>query len=292
MVGVGYDSAGRPLAVSVAKDSVRIWRTDVGTARPLGPAASPPDPSLQLSGSASVSGDGHTLFAATQQGPVLVWRLSDGAAPRQVSTVGGPAAAGGVVATDGDGRLLAVTGGDSSIRLWDLHNTLRPALRSTITGLPGPVSALALAYDGSLLAVGTAAGTVSVYGLHDLQLPRLLAATSTGSGEGVLGVALSTDAHALAAGGDGGNIWLWNITDRAALTRFAEVDAGDAPVASVAFAPGGRTLAARSTDGSEHRWDTDLGALARRICADTGSAMTGAEWSKHVPGTPFDPPCT
>ena len=63
------------------------------------------------------------------------------------------------------------------------------------------------------------------------------------------------------------------------------------PVYSVAFAPGGRTLAAADSAGRVWLWDTGASVAARAVCAMAGQPLTHAEWHAYVPGLPYAPPC-
>ena len=62
-------------------------------------------------------------------------------------------------------------------------------------------------------------------------------------------------------------------------------------VFSVAFSPGGRTLAAADSAGQVWLWDTDPRAAAAAICAMAGQPLTPAEWHTYLPGRPYAPPC-
>jgi WD40 repeat protein len=62
-------------------------------------------------------------------------------------------------------------------------------------------------------------------------------------------------------------------------------------VYSVAFGPGGQTLAAADSAGLVWLWDTRAATSARAVCAMAGQPLTRAEWDAYVPGQRYAPPC-
>jgi hypothetical protein len=60
--------------------------------------------------------------------------------------------------------------------------------------------------------------------------------------------------------------------------------------AAAGLAPG-RTLAAASSDGTVHLWDTSPAAAKADVCAGAGQVLTRAEWATYIPGVPYRAPC-
>ncbi len=60
---------------------------------------------------------------------------------------------------------------------------------------------------------------------------------------------------------------------------------------SVAFAPGGASLAAGSADGTVRLWDTRARAASAEVCANAGQQLTRTEWRIFLPGRRYAPPC-
>ena len=60
---------------------------------------------------------------------------------------------------------------------------------------------------------------------------------------------------------------------------------------SVAFSPGGGTLAAGSADGTVRLWDTTARAAASAVCGTAGQPLTRTEWAAYLPaGSGYRPP--
>jgi WD40 repeat protein len=73
---------------------------------------------------------------------------------------------------------------------------------------------------------------------------------------GVYALAFSPDGKALASGGGGGEIALWDVATRVRQSRFADQASR---ITALAFAPDGRFLAAGTEEGSVHVWDLAQG---------------------------------
>lgn len=94
----------------------------------------------------------------------------------------------------------------------------------------------------------------------------------------------------LAAAAGDGTVWLW--TSRA----VPAVGAGDAHRLGRALyfdvADSRRPLLVTTGVGREVRlWDMDPERVAAQICAVAGTPVTEAEWRRHLPSKPYDPPC-
>jgi WD40 repeat protein len=94
----------------------------------------------------------------------------------------------------------------------------------------------------------------------------------------------------LAAGVTDGTVWLRQVTDPARLSLVASLTGPAHAVYSVAFGPGGATLAGGSADGTVRLWDTMTRAAAG-VCATAGQPLTRSEWSIFLPGRRYAPPC-
>jgi WD40 repeat protein len=155
------------------------------------------------------SEDGRMLTTAAQ-GTVILWDLSDRAAPRRL---GEPLTNfGGVdeAALSADGRTLAIGGSDYKVILWDLSDPAAPRRLGEPLTIPGLV-ALTFSSDGHALATGSDDGTVILWDLFDRAAPRPLGEPLTHT-SWVNAVAFSPDARTLAASADDGTV-LWDLTN-------------------------------------------------------------------------------
>ncbi|MCX5379926.1 WD40 repeat domain-containing serine/threonine protein kinase [Streptomyces sp. NBC_00091] len=73
-----------------------------------------------------------------------------------------------------------------------------------------------------------------------------------GHPQSLVALAFSPDGRTLAAGGSGGELWLWDTVTRRTITKFG----GEPPrVFGLAFSPDGWTLVGSCQDGTLRRWD-------------------------------------
>jgi WD40 repeat protein/Flp pilus assembly protein TadD len=166
------------------------------------------------------SPDGARVAAAGNDRVIHVWD----AAGKEVLTLPGHDDWVTALAFSPDGRLLATAGADRAVKLWDARSgTLRQVLR----GHAVPVAALAFAPDGKTLASG-----------------------------GAQVVPSSFDPASRFGGTGSGEVKLWDV----ATGREARpLEGGTAGVFSLAFAPGGDSLAAACQDRAVRLWDVRTG---------------------------------
>jgi WD40 repeat protein len=252
---------GRLLAVGTERRSVVLFDLARRT-RPRTVAV----PSTGFGGLA-FSLDGRLLAAAMLDGSVV---LIDPARGRSLRTV--PASSEGLygVAFSPDGRLLAAGAADGSVVLVD------PARGSRLPPLDveDAVTGVAFSPDGRLLAAGTDQGSVVLF---DASRRTPLGELTSGPDREVRGVAFSRSgllavADSNVVRGEDSAVVVWDPVRQARL----QVLAHGAPVASVAFSPDGRTLAAG--DGSAVvLWDVAsgrrAGAFPARVLATTSVAF-------------------
>jgi WD40 repeat protein len=93
----------------------------------------------------------------------------------------------------------------------------------------------------------------------------------------------------LAAGTGAGQLWLWDIADRAHPRGHIALDSPEERYTELVFSADGSMLA--SAGGDVRLWEVDPARIAARICQESGDAMTEAEWRKHVADVPYQPPC-
>ncbi len=168
-----------------------------------------------------------------------------------------------------DGRTLATAGRDHTIRLWDVRTHRQLGTPLTVVGT---VNSVAFSPSGTTLAAGGADGA-RVYSLVGPYERRVL---PTIAGSPVYNVAFSPDGRLLAwtdlyahkskrRAAVVGTIYIWDVRAERMLDVIA---APTDNINSLAFGPGGRTLAwAAAADRSVWLWNVWKHALITRIAA-------------------------
>jgi WD40 repeat protein len=253
---VAFSPDGRTLVSTSDDRSVRLW--DVATGKPQ-----------KLLGRQDIhtydalfTTDGQTVVSADVEGDVRLWDVASG---RLVGHLDGHTAVVRLALT-ADGKTLATASHDLTVKLWDIAT--RQLLR-TLRGHTLPIERVAFSPDGKLLA--TVSGdfqkqkTPGEVKLWDVASGTELGSL-TGHGGPVHGVAFTPDGQTLASASADGTVLLWDISRLAAPPRTQVAAPPAAPhvratleghtswVWSVAFAPGGRTLASASRDGTVKLW--------------------------------------
>ncbi|MFD4604974.1 hypothetical protein ACFWPQ_44040 [Streptomyces sp. NPDC058464] len=129
---------------------------------------------------------GRTVAAASGDGNVLLWNLSDPRRPQRIATVQAHHGIATAVALSPDGHLL-YSGGyeDASVKVWNLMTAVSPR---PLTTLPahGNVTGMAMSADGLSIATGTESGQADWWKTGDfadyLRQPALLACGFAGRG--------------------------------------------------------------------------------------------------------------
>ena len=183
--------------------------------------------------------------------PVLT-RVLGVAGPTPLTlSAGGTAAVGH--ADDGSVHLMTVSGG-------------RPVQLGVVPGEKQQLFALAFSPNGRVLATGGAARDVALWDVHDPRRVHLLSRLTTGFTAATQSLAFSPDGTRLLAGGDGTRPLVeWRVGDPAHVTAAAP-PRGLPPkstVQSVAFDPGGGSVAAATAAGEVWDWAVTRTTTAR-----------------------------
>jgi WD40 repeat protein/transcriptional regulator with XRE-family HTH domain len=285
---LAFSPGGRVLAAGSADDTVRLWTVAARDTRPLATR-----PLATLTGAAgyvesvAFSPDGRTLAAGSADKTVRLWDVAGPARPRELGKpLAGPAATVTSVAFSPDGRMLAAGSQDDKVWLWNVARRGRAARAGPpLAGATDWVNTVAFSPDGTSLAAGSSDASAAVWNLATrsltatLPLPQPVTSLAwDGTGHLITGEADGTarlwtlPSPVLAAGGPvnsvafsragllavgAADLQLWNPVARG---RLAAVPVpGPAPLTSrfvnaVAFAPGGKVLAAGYGDGMIQLW--------------------------------------
>ncbi|MFG3347895.1 hypothetical protein ACGF1Z_22855 [Streptomyces sp. NPDC048018] len=234
----------------------------------------------------ALGADGRTAAVVGEDG-VHVWDLAGTAGPERADVLLKTGADGvGSLAVSSDGRVIAAGHDSGDFTLWDPAGS-GPLVRATGV-YPGGLAPQVVTFssDGRALAKADRA-TLTAWDLSDRAEPAARGAV-TGSSV-VESLAFAPGADVLAEGNEDGTVRLADPADASALSRPLADGADE--VTDLAFSPDGRLLAAAGVDQPVRLWSTDPDAAARWICRATGNALTPAQWARHVPGLPYDPPC-
>lgn len=201
--------------------------------------------------SVAISGDNHTLAAATGEGhDVFLWDIADPAHPRpRGAPLTGPTTWVNTVAFSPGGRTLAAGSSDGQLWIFDL------ATHKPIKQLPhpDPVTSVAFLSDGTPLTATVDDGVI-----HWWQLPG---PSITGFDDSVFAAVFTADGKRLAVspGANDNTLSLWNVADIHDPTAAAvAVHGGDGAArfsGAGVLTPDGHVLYSGSTGGAVQVWN-------------------------------------
>jgi hypothetical protein len=179
----------------------------------------------------AVAPDGHSVFAAGDDGHILRFDLAHAGNPTVVGITAGPVR---TIALGG-GHLVAAGSDAGLIEIWDLRSP-NAAPRSLTAGTAA-VSSLAFAPAGGTLASAGLDGTVRLWNLAGAGTPTTLPGSND---KRVTSVAFSADGTMIAAGRVQGGALLWHVAQPAGAPQTV---CGGTDVRSIAFQPDDKVLA-------------------------------------------------
>ncbi|MCK0112195.1 helix-turn-helix domain-containing protein [Ornithinimicrobium sp. F0845] len=232
--------------------------------------------------SAFFAGDSHVV-AATNDGLLSVVDLN---APGQVAAQIVPEDP--VVTVAGSRRAVIATGGVlGGVHLWD-GTDLEAGPVGTID-VELSVFALDFTSDGNLLAVGGANSQLELYDVSDPSAPVPVGPTLTGPAATVYSVAFSPDGNRVAAAVLDETVWVWHKQGDAYVSELV-LRSALAPLTAVGWVDDDHLLAG-GQQGRAYTWLVDAPAAEAFVCETTGTPATEREWSTHLPGIDYAPPC-
>jgi WD40 repeat protein len=179
------------------------------------------------------SPSGTEIMAASWDGTVRVWDMSDGS--EMAPLVGGSNVTNWETlhccAVSPDGRWVAAGGyqepegadagpgaGDGLLRLWDFRSKVEVGV---LAGVENPIDCCAFSPDGQLLLAGAVDGTLTIYDAATLAVVSVL----SGHSHNVRSCAFSADGTWVVSGGDDGTARVWDPATGRQLATFPVVGA-------------------------------------------------------------------
>ena len=311
-----------------ADGHVYLWDTAAPRTPSLLASLLAPESAGVMDGAAAISTSGTVVASGTSTGHVVAWEVSDPQDPQLllevqvgdkyvehaaffdrdqrivaasndgalsvVSLESPDQVAARVVPEDpvltvagSEGGIIATGGTLGGVELWD-GSDLEAGPVSTID-VELSVFALDFVAGGDLLAVGGANSQLQLYDVSDPSAPVKVGPTLTGPAATVYSVAFSPDGSRLAAAVLDGTVWVWRQDGEDYVSELV-LRSSQSSLTAVGWVDGHHLLAG-GQEGRAYMWLIDAPAAEDVVCATTGTAATELEWSTHLPGIDYAPPC-
>ncbi|MGV9839119.1 NACHT and WD repeat domain-containing protein [Nocardia niigatensis] len=272
---VTSDPQGSVLATGASDGTIRLYRlSDGGSATQIGQIGAPS--TTAATNHAVAMGPGGLLARAVDN-HVELWRVTDQAAPQQLSTLDVPATVRNLVFRSDGGELEAGGSTAQGILRWDVTDPTRPLPLPELQ-LPGGQAAIAFSKDGTLLA-GAGPGTgLRIWRMIGHTAQQIFDRPSDGAPH-TLAVCFSPDGHTLATAGQATVVDLWNIDDPSNPRPQSTLRGFTSYVNDLAYSPDGKRLAAGSSDNTTRVWNTDGPDADPEMILPNSSIVTSVRFS-------------
>nr|WP_273943232.1 WD40 repeat domain-containing protein [Kutzneria chonburiensis] len=280
--GPGAAEHSLRLQVTVAKHkAVTLW--DIGD--PTHPERLVELPIDDLRAAALHPG-GRILVTGDNAGHLMIWDVSKPRDPRWLKTIDKDFDDVNSIAFADNGALMATADTNHGIWLWNTTDPANPLELSHSTAHTEAVVVARFSPNQQILVSAGYDWTARLWDVTGRKLDDPV--TLVGHTDAVVGASFSPDGKSLLTAGLDNTIRVWSLADR----RHPELTAvvSDPELLIPAYAADSRRFATVG-DTLTRVWDTDVEAVAGRICAFAGARISPEEWRQHFGDDAYEPPC-